>query len=275
MNFGKCLFYGIVIGIIIIILIKLCKSIKENFEESKTEEVKEEIKEDIKEEIKDANETNESSIIDKVKDVAVSAKDKVVDTTINIKDAIVNTGSTITNKITNTVSDVIDKINPEEPEEPTAITQDKLNNVIEAPAEIDAIDTEGISEDLNGLPKFVNKETSNVMDGVKMIPQPTINAWQDVYMNEDNDNSFMIDLGGKDKKTNKDQGSGRFTDRSPACCSPQYPLPFKIPVDEEILKNAKDFVPNPYMGNNNWMNAGCTCMKKVNANKLAVRGGNA
>ena len=275
MNFGKCLFYGIVIGILIIILIKLCKSIKENFEESKTEEVKEEIKEDIKEEIKDANETNESSIIDKVKDVAVSAKDKVVDTTINIKDAIVNTGSTITNKITNTVSDVIDKINPEEPEEPTAITQDKLNNVIEAPAEIDAIDTEGISEDLNGLPKFVNKETSNVMDGVKMIPQPTINAWQDVYMNEDNDNSFMIDLGGKDKKTNKDQGSGRFTDRSPACCSPQYPLPFKIPVDEEILKNAKDFVPNPYMGNNNWMNAGCTCMKKVNANKLAVRGGNA
>ena len=275
MNFGKCLFYGIVIGILIIILIKLCKSIKENFEESKTEEVKEEIKEDIKEEIKDANETNESSLMDKVKDVAVSAKDKVVDTTINIKDAIVNTGSTITNKITNTVSDVIDKINPEEPEEPTAITQDKLNNVIEAPAEIDAIDTEGISEDLNGLPKFVNKETSNVMDGVKMIPQPTINAWQDVYMNEDNDNSFMIDLGGKDKKTNKDQGSGRFTDRSPACCSPQYPLPFKIPVDEEILKNAKDFVPNPYMGNNNWMNAGCTCMKKVNANKLAVRGGNA
>ena len=275
MNFGKCLFYGIVIGILIIILIKLCKSIKENFEESKTEEVKEEIKEDIKEEIKDANETNESSLMDKVKDVAVSAKDKVVDTTINIKDAIVNTGSTITNKITNTVSDVIDKINPEEPEEPTAITQDKLNNVIEAPAEIDAIDTEGISEDLNGLPKFVNKETSNVMDGVKMIPQPTINAWQDVYMNEDNDNSFMIDLGGRDKKTNKDQGSGRFTDRSPACCSPQYPLPFKIPVDEEILKNAKDFVPNPYMGNNNWMNAGCTCMKKVNANKLAVRGGNA
>ena len=274
MNFGKCLFYGIVIGILIIILIKLCKSIKENFEESKTEEVKEEIKEDIKEEIKDANETKES-LMDKVKDVAVSAKDKVVDTTINIKDAIVNTGSTITNKITNTVSDVIDKINPEEPEEPTAITQDKLNNVIEAPAEVDAIDTEGISEDLNGLPKFVNKETSNVMDGVKMIPQPTINAWQDVYMNEDNDNSFMIDLGGKDKKTNKDQGSGRFTDRSPACCSPQYPLPFKIPVDEEILKNAKDFVPNPYMGNNNWMNAGCTCMKKVNANKLAVRGGNA
>ena len=274
MNFGKCLFYGIVIGILIIILIKFCKSMTENFEESKTDEIKEEIKEDIKEEIKDANETNES-LMDKVKDVAVSAKDKVVDTTLNIKDAIVNTGSTITNKITNTVSDVIDKINPEEPEEPTAITQDKLNNVIEAPAEIDAIDTEGISEDLNGLPKFVNKETSNVMDGVKMIPQPTINAWQDVYMNEDNDNSFMIDLGGKDKKTNKDQGSGRFTDRSPACCSPQYPLPFKIPVDEEILKNAKDYVPNPYMGNNNWMNAGCTCMKKVNANKLAVRGGSA
>lgn len=274
MNFGKCLFYGIVIGILIIILIKLCKSIKENFEESKTEEIKEEIKEDIKEEIKDTNETNES-LIDKVKDVAISAKDKVVDTTINIKDAIVNTGSTITDKITNTVSNVIDKINPDETEEPTAITQDKLDNVIEAPAEVDAIDTEGISEDLNGLPKFINKETSNVMDGVKMIPQPTINAWQDVYMNEDNDNSFMIDLGGRDKKTNKDQGSGRFTDRSPACCSPQYPLPFKIPVDEEILKNAKDFVPNPYMGNNNWMNAGCTCMKKVNANKLAVRGGNA
>lgn len=273
MNFGKCLFYGIVIGILIIILIKLCKSIQENFEESKTEEVKE--VEEV-EEVKEVEDTTKTeSLIDKVKDVAISAKDKVVDTTINIKDAIVNTGSTITDKITNTVSDVIDKINPDETEEPTALTQDKLDNVIEAPAEVDAIDTEGISEDLNGLPKFINKETSNVMDGVKMIPQPTINAWQDVYMNEDNDNSFMIDLGGRDKKTNKDQGSGRFTDRSPACCSPQYPLPFKIPVDEEILKNAKDYVPNPYMGNNNWMNAGCTCMKKVNANKLAFRGGNA
>ena len=89
------------------------------------------------------------------------------------------------------------------------------------------------------------------------------------------DNSFMIDLGGDDKATNKDQGSGRFNDRSPACCSPQYPVPFKLKVDKQILKDSKEFVPNPYMGNNNWMNAGCTCMKKVNASKLAKRGGNA
>ncbi|MCQ2738505.1 MAG: hypothetical protein MJ224_07850 [archaeon] len=240
MNFGKCVFYGVVIGILIIILIKLCKSIKENFEASEVEVV--EAFEEKKEEVE------EKGIVD-------SIVDKVMDAVDSVKE---------------TVSETI-----ETKEEPIALTQNSLDNVIEGPADVDAIDTEGISEDLTGLPKFVNKETSNVMDGPKMIPQPTINAWQDVYMNEDNDNSFMIDLGGDDKKINKDQGSGRFSDRSPACCAPQYPVPFKIPVERNLVENAHEYVPNPYMGNNNWMNAGCSCMKRVNASKLATRGGNA
>lgn len=251
MNFGKCLFYGIVIGILIIILIKLCKSIKENFDEM-VEEVDVKEIEEVKEEPEEIEEPEKTGIVSSITDAVSSAVESVK------------------NIITSDEKE-------EEPEEtdPIALTKDNLENVLEGPADVNALETDGVAADLTILPKFIDTTTSTVMDGSKMIPQSTVDAWQDIYMNEDNDNSFMIDLGGDDKKTNKDQGSGRFSDRSPACCSAQYPVPFKIPVEEGLVKNAHEYVPNPYMGNNNWMNAGCSCMKRNNASKLATRGGNA
>lgn len=270
MEIIECIFYGVVIGILIVILIKLCKSIKENFEnltqtESQTQTAAPET----------AAESQES---DAVKNIDETVKEEK-------KEETEGEGKSLLGKVVDGVKDaaasVVDAVKGEEKEEdeeekgPVALTQAALNNDVEGPASVNAVETEGVSDDLTILPKFIDTTTSTVMDGAKLIPQSTVDAWQDVYMNEDNDNSFMIDLGGDDKKTNKDQGSGRFSDRSPACCSAQYPVPFKIPVDKEIVDGAKDYVPNPYMGNNNWMNAGCTCMKKDNASKLATRGGNA
>ena len=242
MNFGKCLIYGIVIGVLIIILIKLIKSIKETFDETieETTEVKE--TETTSEPIKETSEPTETK--------EIKSDEGIIST---IKSFVVG-----------------DKPQASAAEQTESVKPD--TELVEA---INESELEGKSDDLTILPKFVDTTTSSVMDGVKLIPQKSVDAWQDVYMNSDNDNSFMIDLGGDDKATNKDQGSGRFNDRSPACCSPQYPVPFKLKVDKQILKDSKEFVPNPYMGNNNWMNAGCTCMKKVNASKLAKRGGNA
>lgn len=242
MNFGKCLIYGIVIGVLIIILIKLIKSIKETFDETieETTEVKE--TETTSEPTKETTEPTESKEIKSDEGILSTIKSFVVG----------------------------DKPQASAAEQTESVKPD--TELVEA---VNESELEGKSDDLTILPKFVDTTTSSVMDGVKLIPQKSVDAWQDVYMNSDNDNSFMIDLGGDDKATNKDQGSGRFNDRSPACCSPQYPVPFKLKVDKQILKDSKEFVPNPYMGNNNWMNAGCTCMKKVNASKLAKRGGNA
>lgn len=242
MNFGKCLIYGIVIGVLIIILIKLIKSIKETFDETieETTEVKE--TETTSEPTKETSEPTESK--------EIKSDEGIIST---IKSFVVG-----------------DKPQASAAEQTESVKPD--TELVEA---VNESELEGKSDDLTILPKFVDTTTSSVMDGVKLIPQKSVDAWQDVYMNSDNDNSFMIDLGGDDKATNKDQGSGRFNDRSPACCSPQYPVPFKLKVDKQILKDSKEFVPNPYMGNNNWMNAGCTCMKKVNASKLAKRGGNA
>lgn len=242
MNFGKCLIYGIVIGVLIIILIKLIKSIKETFDETieETTEVKE--TETTSEPTKETSEPTETK--------EIKSDEGIIST---IKSFVVG-----------------DKPQASAAEQSESVKPD--TELVEA---VNESELEGKSDDLTILPKFVDTTTSSVMDGVKLIPQKSVDAWQDVYMNSDNDNSFMIDLGGDDKATNKDQGSGRFNDRSPACCSPQYPVPFKLKVDKQILKDSKEFVPNPYMGNNNWMNAGCTCMKKVNASKLAKRGGNA
>ena len=242
MNFGKCLIYGIVIGVLIIILIKLIKSIKETFDETIEETT------EVKETETTSEPTKETSEPTKTKEI--KSDEGIIST---IKSFVVG-----------------DKPQASAAEQTESVKPD--TELVEA---VNESELEGKSDDLTILPKFVDTTTSSVMDGVKLIPQKSVDAWQDVYMNSDNDNSFMIDLGGDDKATNKDQGSGRFNDRSPACCSPQYPVPFKLKVDKQILKDSKEFVPNPYMGNNNWMNAGCTCMKKGNASKLAKRGGNA
>ena len=236
MNFNKCLFYGIVIAILIIILIKLIKSVKENFDE--LQEGKEVLVEEksLEEKVEDVKEDKGllSSIVDKVKDVAETVKDKIVG---------------------------------DEDEQPKPIS-----NIIETEEEPASLNTEGQQEQLNILPKFVDKVSSTINDGVKMIAEPTETAWSDVYLNENNDLSFMLPLGDDPKKN---YGSMRFTDRSPACCASTYPVSFKIPVDKEIMKNAGDYVPSPYMGDNNWNNSGCACVRKEDAQALFHRGGNA
>ena len=151
--------------------------------------------------------------------------------------------------------------------------KDKLTSKDNVQEPIPATQPDDKQEEINILPKFMDTVSSTVMDAPKMIPENAYSPWANVYMNDDGDNSFMIDLG--DGPDNKDGGSGRFSERSPACCSAQYPIPFQVKVNDKIMKNKDNYVPNPYMGNDNWENAGCTCMTRENAIKLAKRGYNA
>ena len=238
MSLLKCLIYGLIIAILVIIIIKLFSSVKENFDEIIKNDVSDDKMPspedvDLSKQNNLVNDDNDKGIISNVID---TVKDKVVDVKDVVKDKIVDIKDNITDNIPSTQPD------------------DK-------------------QEDIQILPKFMDTVSSTVMDAPKMIPENAYSPWANVYMNDDGDTSFMIDLG--DGPDNKDGGSGRFSERSPACCSAQYPIPFQIKVNDKVMKNKDNYVPNPYMGNNNWENAGCTCMTRENALKLAKRGYNA
>ena len=121
-------------------------------------------------------------------------------------------------------------------------------------------------------PKYFDSSSDTVIDGVKVIPHSLSSPWANAYMKQSN--NYMLDTGHRNKN-NYDNGTMRFTKRSPACCSPTYPPPFKIRVDPTICKDKKNYVPSPYTGNDNWTNAGCACVTKQNILNLAHRGGNA
>ena len=61
---------------------------------------------------------------------------------------------------------------------------------------------------------------------------------------------------------------------SQSCCTPQYPLPFKLETDDFLCKNRNKFVPTSYKCNNAWQNSGCVCMTKEQSDFLGSRGGN-
>ena len=177
------------------------------------------------------------------------------------KDEKVNTEIQVIPEEKGVISSVIDTV------------KNKLTSKDNVEEPVPATQPDDKQEDIQILPKFMDTVSSTVMDAPKMIPENAYSPWANVYMNDDGDSSFMIDLG--DGPDNKDGGSGRFSERSPACCSAQYPIPFQVKVNDKIMKNKDNYVPNPYMGNNNWENAGCTCMTRENAIKLAKRGYNA
>jgi len=68
--------------------------------------------------------------------------------------------------------------------------------------------------------------------------------------------------------------SMNFNQCSPACCSDQWPVPFKLPVDKSLCGSKDEFVPNSYYCNNGWQDSGCLCMTKQQSEFLQTRGDN-
>lgn len=269
MKIFKCAIYAVIIAVLIIILVKSIGMLREDFESESTSETGQ----------GSTTSSTVSSIINSASDVIENIKNSEV-----VNSAIDTASTTIDNvKNSETINNIVDSvkntINNSNKEEVDIVKENEIlpneedittQQIGESTPEI-ITTLEGGQEDILTKPKYVDETTKTVMDGVKFNKQSVLSPWASGYMGNNADSGFMINLGGDDL----DQGSGRFSRRSPACCSPQYPLPFKLKVDDAVCLNKDEYVPNPYMGNDNWTNAGCMCMKKSNMEKLATRGGNA
>lgn len=123
-------------------------------------------------------------------------------------------------------------------------------------------------EDILIEPRYYDRTTKSILDGIKVDNITALSPWAAAYTIDSNE--YLLDTG-----DDLDGGSMRYTKRSPACCSPTFPPPFKIKIDDEICEDKDKYYPSIYTGSDNWSDAGCACVLKSNIMKLAHRGGNA
>jgi hypothetical protein len=102
------------------------------------------------------------------------------------------------------------------------------------------------------------------MTGSEFAGYPHYEPWDDIYRNPSA--GYLLD----------DNNEGKFSYPicSKACCSPQYPPPFEIPIDEWLAKNIDKYVPSRYTCNNSWEDTGCLCMTDKQREYLEGRGNN-
>ncbi len=127
---------------------------------------------------------------------------------------------------------------------------------------------EGKQDEQQIQPTMFDAGSGTIMSGSEFNPTQFLSPWYNAYTG-DMKNHYLLDDGAG--------GSAglQFNMCSKSCCSEQYPLPFKMPNDEFIDKNKKEFTPTNYSCNNAWQDSGCVCMTNNQANFLGSRGGNA
>lgn len=129
-------------------------------------------------------------------------------------------------------------------------------------------ETELKQEEIPIKPTFFDAGSGTVMSGSEFIPSQFLSPWYKAYTGNVK-NQYLLDDGA-------DGAAGlQFNQCSKSCCSEQYPLPFKMPVDSSVCGSKDEFVPNNYTCNNAWQDSGCVCMTKKQANFIGSRGGNA
>jgi hypothetical protein len=128
--------------------------------------------------------------------------------------------------------------------------------------------TELKQPDLQIKPTFFDAGSGVIMSGQEFIPTQFLSPWYKAYTGNVK-NQYLLDDGAG--------GSAglQFNMCSKSCCSEQYPLPFKMPVDSAICNSKDKFVPNNYTCNNAWQDSGCVCMTEEQADFIGSRGGNA
>ena len=244
----KCILYIILVILIICLLTKIIKITREHFTE--TDDYLESTQEDIEEKPTEEIEDGAFNILDN--NDYVDLDDNLAPINDNEEKGIIET---VKDKIADTYSKI-------------------TSSFTENPAE-DSTNMEGKQEDITIIPKFYDAESNTMMDSAKMVNGiPMYSPWRKAIFSSNMDSSYMISLS-DDPNSNQDEGSMRFTRRSPACCSAQYPLPFKLNVSNEIYENKDGLVDNYYMGNSAQDGAGCACANKYDIEQLATRGKNA
>lgn len=117
-------------------------------------------------------------------------------------------------------------------------------------------------------PTFIEEDKQIIQSGPEFTPNPLLSPWYAAYTGNMK-NYYLLDDGA-------DGSAGlQFNKCSKSCCSPQYPLPFKVSVDEDVCMNKDEYVPTNYTCNNAWNDSGCACLTKTQAIHIGSRGGNA
>lgn len=124
---------------------------------------------------------------------------------------------------------------------------------------------EGLENVSQPVPPYVDPKSNTIMSGSGFLP-PTavIPPWGDQTYGESNELT-------QEELANM---SVHYDMCSKACCSAQFPPPFKLSQDESVCLNKDSFEPSSYMCNNSWQDSGCVCMTKGQSEYLASRGGN-
>jgi hypothetical protein len=86
----------------------------------------------------------------------------------------------------------------------------------------------------------------------------------------------VLDVDNKNDINNKinENMTFQYNVCSKACCTPQYPTPFSVPVDPMTCGSIGDFVPSNYTCNNGWQDTGCLCLTREQSDFLNNRGNN-
>lgn len=64
----------------------------------------------------------------------------------------------------------------------------------------------------------------------------------------------------------------KFNLCSKSCCTPQYPLPFSVPIDKMTCESKEELFPSNYTCNNSWQDTGCLCLTKKQSEFLESKG---
>lgn len=118
-------------------------------------------------------------------------------------------------------------------------------------------------------PPLYNAYDDTIQSGSLFIPQPE-------YYNTQGEKIILGDVNqpGSSGPTDIGDNGLNFNLCSKSCCSDQWPVPFKMPVDKMTCGNTDEFVPSNYFCNNGWQDSGCLCLKKDQADFVNSRGQN-
>ncbi len=113
-------------------------------------------------------------------------------------------------------------------------------------------------------------ETQSIQSGHLFIPQPIYISAQGEYISATKDSEM------KDATEAGVMIPGNYGIDSDicskSCCNNQWPLPFKIPIEESVCNSKQDFFPSNITCNNSYDDAGCLCMTKKQKDILENRG---
>lgn len=133
-----------------------------------------------------------------------------------------------------------------------------------------ALEKDMRGEEIIIQPPMARPDTRTLMSGSGYVPQKQIySAWgSQLGVEESLDDNDLTMPDGSNMGLH-------YNLCSKSCCSAQWSLPFKMNYDKFVCQNKDEFMPNNYVCQNSYQDAGCLCLTKQQYAFMGERGGNA